>query len=82
MINIALLSKEVDYNLPHRVSVKQIKDGILTEIESEKKRIENEKDGNNENSKENIIEKQRIQRSNYEDLFKIDPNRIFYFSFC
>ena len=74
LINIALLSKEVDYNLPHRISVNQIKDGILNEIESEKKRIENEKDENY--NKDNSQKNKKNQRSNYEEYFKIDPNRI------
>ena len=71
LINIALLSKETDYNLPHRVSVNKLKEGIFSEIENEKKRIENEKE---ENLLKNESNKKKVnQRSNYEDYFKLDP---------
>lgn len=75
LVNIALLSKDIEYNFPHRISVTEIREKILRDIEDEKNRLEREKkalaDAKNQMSEEN-----KAKELNYENYFGIDSKCI------
>ncbi len=74
LVNIALLSKDVDFNFPHRISVRNIREKILKDIEDEKNRLEREKLANIELLKKKNEEDNKNKKLNYENYFEIDSN--------
>lgn len=84
LVNIALLSKDIEFNFPHRISVTDIRDKILKEIEDEQNRLEREKqalaDAQSQGSEDN-----KAKELNYEKYFGIDStcilNKIVYKTF-
>jgi hypothetical protein len=72
LVNIALLSKDIEYNFPHRVSVTEIREKILKDIEDEQNRLEREKKGVAEAAKGQSAEENKSKDLNYESYFGID----------
>ena len=76
------MSRDLDYNLPHRLSVIDIKEKILKDIEDEQNRLEREKNLNELKNKEQGAD--RLKKMNYEKYFGIVKkiySKIFYFNF-
>lgn len=66
------MSRDLDYNLPHRLSVIDIKEKILKDIEDEQNRLEREKNLNELKNKEQGAD--RLKKMNYEKYFGIESN--------
>lgn len=77
LVNIALLSKDIDYNFPHRISVNDIREKILFDIEDEQNRLEKEKKAIEEANSINSQDKQSKDLK-YEGYFGIDSNCNFF----
>jgi len=80
LVNIALLSKDIEYNFPHRVSVTDIREKILQDIEDEQKRLEREKTASSD-AKSQSSEDNKSKEMNYENYFGIVSkcNCLFFF---
>jgi len=66
------LSKDIDYNFPHRISVTEIREKVLKDIEDEQNRLEREKRTITD-AKNKVSEDDKNKDLNYENYFGIDP---------
>lgn len=66
--NIALLSKDLDFEIPHQARMKEIKYEILEEIKQEQERLLEIYTGRQR--KELVLPEERLET--YEDFFKLD----------
>ena len=66
------MSKDIDYNFPHRISVTEIREKVLKDIEDEQNRLEREKRTITD-AKNKVSEDDKNKDLNYENYFGIDP---------
>ena len=72
-MNIALLSRDIEYSFPHRISVTEIREKVLKDIEDEQNRLDKEKKVNLD-AKNQTNDNNKNTELNYENYFGIDPN--------
>jgi hypothetical protein len=73
MISVVLMSKDLDFNIPHKLNRANIKNNILKEIEEEEKRLQEINLSQQQQEEKERQERQR-RKMNYENYFDINPN--------